>query len=96
MEPAQTEALDQAFRAFGDDTRRRIWAILGERPGASTSDLTSAFPQLSRWAVMKHLGVLRDAELVQTLPEGRSRRHYRVETGLDALRRWLETTDAPG
>lgn len=92
MEPVRSEALDQAFRALADDTRRRIWTILGDRPGASTSELTSAFPSLTRWAVMKHLSVLRDAELVQTLPEGRSRRHYRIETGLDEARAWLGTS----
>ncbi len=91
MEPTPAEALDRVFRAFGDDTRRRLWTIIGERPGSSTSDLTAAFPHLSRWAVMKHLGVLRDAELVQTLPEGRSRRHYHAKTGLEAVRSWLET-----
>jgi DNA-binding transcriptional ArsR family regulator len=39
--------------------------------------------------VMKHLAVLRDAGLVQTLPEGRRRRHYRVERGLEPLRKWM-------
>ena len=90
MEMHDTEALDRTFRALGDDTRRRIWIMLGQRPGASTSDLTATFPLLTRWAVMKHIAVLREAELVQTLPDGRSRRHYRAERGLDAVRAWLD------
>ena len=89
MHTIDDDALDQSFGALGDETRRRIWVILGEHPGASTSDLTKAFPLLSRWAVMKHLAVLREAELVQTLPEGRRRHHYRAERGLEAIVAWL-------
>jgi predicted transcriptional regulator len=90
MEPTDIEALDQAFKALGDDTRRRIWTILGSRPGTSTSELTASFPLLSRWAVMKHISVLREAELIQTLPQGRQRRHYRSDQALDAMRLWLD------
>jgi DNA-binding transcriptional ArsR family regulator len=82
VDTTSNEALDRTFKALSDQTRRRIWFLLGERPGASTSDLTSAFPLLSRWAVMKHLDVLRQAELVQTMPEGRQRHHFRAERGL--------------
>jgi DNA-binding transcriptional ArsR family regulator len=91
MERDRSEALDRTFGALSDATRRRIWRILGEHPGASTSELSAAFPLLSRWAVMKHLRALREADLVQTLPEGRSRRHYRVDSGLDEARAWLRT-----
>ena len=90
MEASPNERVDRIFRALGDETRRRIWLLLGPRPGASTSDLTAAFPRLSRWAVMKHLRVLREAELLQTLPQGRQRRHYRVERSLDVIRAWLD------
>lgn len=92
MEPTEIERLDRTFRALGDETRRQIWSLLGRRPGASTAELTAAFPLLSRWAVMKHIGVLRDAELLQTLPEGRQRRHYRSDPGLDAVRAWLSAS----
>jgi predicted transcriptional regulator len=90
MDTPKKDHLDRAFRALGDETRRHIWRILGERPGASTTDLTTAFPRLSRWAVMKHLNVLREAELVQTLPQGRQRHHYRVERSLEVVRAWLD------
>ncbi len=89
MDDHGTEALDRTFKALGDGTRRRIWTILGARPGASTSELTAAFPMLSRWAVLKHLAVLREAELMQTLPQGRQRHHYRSDHALDAIRQWL-------
>ena len=89
MEPTESERLDRTFRALGDASRRRIWAVLGERPGATTMELAAAVPRLSRWAVMKHLAVLRDAGLVQTLPRGRQRCHYRVEAELSTVRAWL-------
>ena len=93
MDSSPNDRIDRIFRALGDETRRRIWLILGIRPGASTSDLTAAVPRLSRWAVMKHLNVLREAELVQTMPMGRQRRHYRVERSLDVVRGWIEEAD---
>lgn len=96
MDVMANAALDRAFRALADETRRHVWIILGEQPGASTSELTTAFPLLSRWAVMKHLSVLRDAGLVQTLPDGRARRHYRIETGMAGVRTWLEAAESHG
>lgn len=90
MDSDSNEVLDRTFHAISDETRRRIWTILGETAGATTSQLTAAFPLLSRWAVMKHLGVLRDARLIQTLPDGRSRRHYRIEAGLHPARVWVD------
>lgn len=96
MDGPEGELLDRRFRALGDPTRRRIWRLLGESPGASTSRLGGAFPGLTRWAVMKHLHVLREAGLIQTLPEGRQRRHYRDERALDDLRAWLASAGPPG
>jgi predicted transcriptional regulator len=90
MEPSDPEVLDRTFRALGDASRRRLWLLLGERPGATTMELADALPRLSRWAVMKHLAVLRDAGLVQTLPRGRQRCHFRVETALARARSWIE------
>jgi predicted transcriptional regulator len=97
MASAEAEALDRTFRALGDPTRRSIWELLGERPGATTAELVAESGPLSRWAVMKHLETLRGAGLVQTLPRGRERCHFRVEDGLDAARAWLAGESAgPG
>jgi DNA-binding transcriptional ArsR family regulator len=82
--------LDRICQALSDDTRRWLWAELGRRPGATTTELAAARRSLTRWAIMKHLGVLRDAGLIQTLPEGRRRRHYREPASLEPLARWLE------
>ena len=39
----------------------------------TTTELVDSFPQMTRFGVMKHLDVLRDAHLVQTREEGRQR-----------------------
>ncbi len=66
------EDLDQIWKALADPTRRTILDFLraGPRP---TTDIVEQFPKLSRFAVMKHLDVLRQAALVVTREEGRRR-----------------------
>ena len=39
----------------------------------TTTDLVALFPDLSRFAVMKHIDVLREAGLILTKAEGRKR-----------------------
>ncbi len=67
-----TPELDQIWKALADETRRAILDFLrsGPRP---TTEIVEQFPDLSRFAVMKHLDVLRQAALVVTHEEGRRR-----------------------
>lgn len=88
------ERLDLVFRAMGDATRRAIWRDLTRDPGLTTAELAARRKRLTRWSVMKHLAVLRDAGLIETLPDGRRRRHYRVERGLQPLRDWIAGSPA--
>ena len=90
MEPDEA-VLDEILRALSDPTRRRIYSHLAERPGLSTSELVALVPRMTRWGVMKHLAVLRDAGLLQTLPQGRRRRHYRESGALRPLSEWLSS-----
>jgi DNA-binding transcriptional ArsR family regulator len=64
--------LDPVWKALSDPTRRAILDILrnGQR---TTTEIVEAFPRLTRFAVMKHLDVLREAGLVQTREQGRQR-----------------------
>jgi DNA-binding transcriptional ArsR family regulator len=80
------------LRALADPTRRRLYELLGRRPGLTTAQLVASTPGITRWGVMKHLAVLRDAGLVQTFPEGRRRRHFREIAALTPLRQWLDRT----
>jgi DNA-binding transcriptional ArsR family regulator len=62
--------LDPVWKALADPTRRTILDLL--RPGpCTTTEIVRHFPKLTRFGVMKHIGVLRDAGLVQTRQEGR-------------------------
>lgn len=82
--------LDQLFRALSDPTRRQMLTLLRNQPGLTTGQLAERVAGISRWAVMKHLAVLREANLIQTLDEGRRRRHYREPAQLALVRAWLE------
>ncbi|MEQ8317214.1 MAG: helix-turn-helix domain-containing protein [Phycisphaerales bacterium] len=66
---------DGVWKALSDPTRRAILDLL--RAGrATTGDVASAFPTLSRFAVMKHLTVLEEAGLVIARKEGRRKFNY--------------------
>ena len=64
--------LDQVWKALSDPTRREILDLLRDGP-RQTTEIVDEFPQLSRFGVMKHLDVLRDAGLVKTRSDGRRR-----------------------
>jgi DNA-binding transcriptional ArsR family regulator len=64
--------LDPVWKALSDPTRRAILDVLREGP-RHTTEIVDAFPHLSRFGVMKHIDVLRDAGLIDTREEGRQR-----------------------
>jgi DNA-binding transcriptional ArsR family regulator len=67
-----TNDLDEVWKALSDPTRRAILDLLRKGP-RTTTELVEAFPHLTRFGVMKHLDVLREAHLVNTREEGRQR-----------------------
>jgi DNA-binding transcriptional ArsR family regulator len=69
---AQAGKLDAVWKALSDPTRRAILDRLRDGP-RTTTELVLQFPHLSRFGVMKHLDVLREAALVSTRDEGRQR-----------------------
>lgn len=64
------EELDPIWKALADSTRRKILDTLRDGP-RSTGEIVELFPDLTRFGVMKHLEVLREAGLVRTRQEGR-------------------------
>lgn len=66
------EDLDPIWKALSDPTRRKILDMLRVAP-RKTTEIVEEFPDLTRFAVMKHLEVLRSAQLVNTRKEGRER-----------------------
>jgi DNA-binding transcriptional ArsR family regulator len=81
--------MDRVWKALSDPTRRRILDLLaqGQR---TTGELAAAFPRLSRFAVMKHLAVLRRAGLLIVRREGRQRFNALDPVPLrEVFRRWV-------
>lgn len=70
--PEIADELDPVWKALSDPTRRAILDFLRGHT-RTTTEIVEAFPRLSRFAVMKHLEVLREAGLVQTREQGRQR-----------------------
>ena len=64
--------LDPVWKALADPTRREILDLLRAGP-CTTTEIVAQFPRLSRFGTMKHLDVLREANLVITRAEGRTR-----------------------
>ena len=64
--------LDPVFKALSDPTRRATLDLLRNGP-RTTTEIVQSFPQLTRFGVMKHIEVLREAQLVQTRESGRHR-----------------------
>jgi DNA-binding transcriptional ArsR family regulator len=66
------DELDPVWKALSDPTRRAILDFLRNR-SRTTTEVVESFPHLSRFGVMKHLEVLRQAQLVRTREAGRQR-----------------------
>jgi DNA-binding transcriptional ArsR family regulator len=69
------DPLDPVWRALANPVRRRILDLLMRGP-VTTGSLAEAFPDLSRFAVMQHLKVLEEADLVLPRREGRERHNH--------------------
>ncbi|MGI8880710.1 MAG: ArsR/SmtB family transcription factor [Jatrophihabitans sp.] len=65
-----TATIDRVLVALADPTRRAVLDDLGRRRSSSATELAERLP-VSRQAVLKHLGVLRDARLVSSAKSGR-------------------------
>lgn len=64
------------FRALADPGRRVLLDRLFERDGQTLGELCGHLPGMTRFGVMKHLGVLEEANLVTTVKVGREKRHF--------------------
>ena len=84
------EAMDTIFKALNDPARRDILDKLRAKDGQSLSELEQQF-EMTRFGVMKHLGVLEDAGLVVTRKKGRFKYHYLNAVPLqEVIDRWIE------
>ena len=71
-----TDPMAPTFRALADPNRRVLLDRLFERDGQTLGELCEHLPEMTRFGVMKHLGVLEEADLVTTVKVGREKRHF--------------------
>lgn len=86
---------DLVWRALANGTRRDILDLLLPGP-LPTGDLVDHFPDISRFAVMQHLKVLEDAELVISRKEGRVRYNFLNPIPIQVIHdRWVARFQRP-
>jgi DNA-binding transcriptional ArsR family regulator/uncharacterized protein YndB with AHSA1/START domain len=81
------------WKALADSKRRRIIQLLSEKT-LTTSEIT-AFFDVSRFAVMRHLKVLEQAGLIRTRREGRQRWNFLNEALFQQIQH-VYLDDSPG
>lgn len=85
---------DAVWRALAHRTRRELLDVLRERP-RSTGELVEALGQ-NRHALLQHLTVLRDADLVLVEAQGRRRINHLNAVPIQRIhQRWVSQYAAP-
>jgi DNA-binding transcriptional ArsR family regulator len=81
-------SVDSVFQALGDPTRRTLLERLGDGP-LSVSELAAPLA-VSLAAVVQHLQVLEQSDLIRTEKIGRVRTCAIARGGLDIAEQWLQ------
>jgi DNA-binding transcriptional ArsR family regulator len=82
---------DLVFKALADATRRLLLDRIFEHDGMTLGELEAEVPGLTRFGVMKHLGVLEQAGLVVTRKQGRHKHHYLNPVPIRLIyERWID------
>jgi len=69
------EIMDKIFKALSDKNRRQILDLVKKKPGINVNELTEYF-EFSRFAVMKHLKIMVEAELIVPQKSGKNKLLY--------------------
>ncbi|MDA6161850.1 helix-turn-helix domain-containing protein, partial [Escherichia coli] len=81
--------LSTVFKALGHPIRREILDILKKSP-RTTGELNDYFPEVTRYAIMKHLNILEEGKLVLVRREGKYKRHFLNAVPLQEMHeRWV-------
>jgi DNA-binding transcriptional ArsR family regulator len=86
-----SQAVDRAFAALADPTRRAVLERLGGGT-ATISELAEPFG-MSLTGMKKHVRLLEDANLVATEKIGRARRCMLVPYAFEGISTWLQRLD---
>ncbi|MEM9014400.1 MAG: metalloregulator ArsR/SmtB family transcription factor [Pseudomonadota bacterium] len=80
---------DKVWRALGDRKRRRILEALVKTP-MLTGELVDLLPSIGRTGVLRHIGILTDANLIVVRPEGRKRwNHFNPDPVRRVCNEWV-------
>jgi len=82
-------ALDRTFHALGDESRRKMLAMLAADGACSASELGRPFDS-AQPTISKHIKVLEKAGLVQREVDGRVHRFSLVRQPLDEAEDWIK------
>ncbi|MCP1451783.1 ArsR/SmtB family transcription factor [Priestia megaterium] len=75
------------FQAIADPTRRKVLELLSEKE-LPISEITSHF-SISRTAIVKHLHILSEADLVHGQKKGREKVYHLQPEALKEVQDWL-------
>ena len=80
---------DKVFKALADPTRRRLLDRLYEKNGQTLGQLCENL-DMARQSATQHLGILEDANLVNTVKRGREKLHFINPVPLhEVYERWV-------
>jgi DNA-binding transcriptional ArsR family regulator len=85
--------VDALFAALADPTRRQLLHQLAAEGPLTATELAASYP-VTRQAVVKHLGTLAAAGLLDTRRDGREVRYGVVPSRLGRASAWLEEVGA--
>jgi DNA-binding transcriptional ArsR family regulator len=81
---------DAVFKALAHKSRRKLLDALCERNGQTLGELCE-YLSTSRQAVMKHLSILEDANLITVTWEGREKLHFLNPAPIqETFGRWVD------
>ena len=84
---------DLVFKALGEFNRRALISMIQKQPGITLTEITDHF-EISRFAVMKHLNILGDAELIRREAEGKNKKLYYIHLPVkEYILPWLENLE---
>ncbi len=87
-EPTTDDRAGAVFGALADPTRRTLLATLAQHPAATATELAAELP-ITRQAVLKHLGALADAGLLDRERSGREVRYTVTPAPLTDAVSWI-------
>src|SRR5258708_21110134 len=83
------ETTEATWKALADPVRRNILDLL-RKESRTTGDICGAFPHLTRFGVLNHMAVLKEAGLLRVEQRGRQRvNHIEAEPLRVAYENWI-------